>query len=257
MSVLTLSIVWLLIPLDVSISNWFTRLDIPGDIEKDMDAFQQFGQFGSVIFVIVLILLLETPSIRRTLLDLICAALLAAGTSTVLKTLIGRTRPSVVQDFEFYGPWFIREETFNLEWSSVASMPSGHSVAAAALAVYLAWIYPRLTVLVMVLAAMVATWRIRVSAHFPSDVVAGLFLGAAIATPVVRGHWGVRSVDFLWNRFVDKNSVKALPDVQEALAIKYQQSKSRFAGQKNVLITVFPVLAGIIAAILLLINIAS
>ena len=54
MSVLTLSIVWLLIPLDVSISNWFIRLDIPGDIEKDMDAFQQFGQFGSVIFVIVL-----------------------------------------------------------------------------------------------------------------------------------------------------------------------------------------------------------
>ena len=256
-SALTITIVWLLIPLDTSISRWFTSLHIPGDIEKDMDAFQQFGQLGSVIFVIILILIMETPSIKRTVLDLMCASSLAAITSTFLKTMFGRARPSVSSEVEFFGPWFVREETFSLEWNSVASMPSGHSVAAAALAVYLAWIYPRLTVLVMVLAAMVATWRVRVSAHFPSDVVAGLFLGAIIATPVVRGHWGVRIIDFIWNRFVDTTSQRALPDVERALVEKHKGYKSRFSGDKSVLFTFIPAILGITTTVLIIANIAS
>ncbi len=222
-------------PFDAVIAGWFSSLDIPGDVEKDMDAYQQFGQLGSLILVISLILLLETPSIRRTVLDLICASALAAGVSTFLKMMFGRSRPGVVSEIEFHGPWFLRGESFELHWTSVASMPSGHSVAAAALAVYLAWIYPRLTILVMVLAAMVATWRVRVSAHYPSDVVAGLLLGALIATPIVHRNWGVRIVDAIWNRLIDTNSQEALPEVQKATAENYERYKNGGLSRKSAL----------------------
>jgi len=87
--------------------------------------------------------------------------------------------------------------------------------------------------------------------------VAGLFLGAVIATPVVRGHWGVRIIDFLWNSLVDKNSQKALPDVERALADKYPSCKSGFSSKKPMLCRVIPGLLGITTLVLIFANIVS
>ena len=107
---LLITIPILLMPFDAGISNWFGTLDLPGDIEKDMDAFQQFGQFGSLLLIITLICLLEPPAVRRTLLDLTVAILLAVLCAVILKTVIGRARPYI-------------DTSAAAEWSTVGSLP--------------------------------------------------------------------------------------------------------------------------------------
>lgn len=198
---LLIAIPLVLMPFDAWISDWIAALDLPGDLEKDMDAFQQFGQFGSLLLIVALICLLEPPAVRRTLLDLTLAILFAVGCAVIFKTLIGRARPYV-------------DVSNIVEWNQQASMPSSHATAAAVLAVYLSWIRPRLALLAMILATLVAVWRVRVQAHFASDVAAGLLLGAIISGPVIRGHWGVRALDWYWKRMVKENNTPALPSVE-------------------------------------------
>jgi len=205
----------LLMPFDHAISLWIHNLDLPGDIEKDMDAIQQFGQFGSLILILILILLLEPPPIRRTLLDLGLAMLVAIVCALLLKTLFGRTRPWVSDTSVFLGPGWA--EPTQGDWHSNASMPSSHAVGAAVLAVYLAWIRPKLAILAVILAGLVALWRVRVQAHFASDVAAGLLLGALIATPIIQGHWGVRSLDWIWKRFINQNASQAVHEVKDTI----------------------------------------
>ena len=215
----------LLMPFDQEISTWLNSLDLPGDVEKDMDAVQQFGQLGSLILVFILIFILEPPTIRRTLLDLGLAMLIAICCAVLLKTIFGRTRPWVSETTTFLGPGWA-ESTEN-NWNRNGSMPSSHSVGAAVLAVYLAWIRPRLAILAVILATMVAFWRVRVQAHFASDVAAGLLLGALIATPIIQGHWGVRCLDWIWKRFIDRDAGAAVLNVQKSVVERHPKIRKK------------------------------
>lgn len=72
-----------------------------------------------------------------------------------------------------------------------SSFPSGHSASAAAFAVGASAECPPLGLPLGALAAAVAYSRVHTGVHFPSDAVAGVLLGAAIAgagTVAVRGH---------------------------------------------------------------------
>jgi undecaprenyl-diphosphatase len=61
------------------------------------------------------------------------------------------------------------------------SLPSNHAVLAAALAVGVGFLAPRLAVPAMVVAVLVAATRVALGVHYPHDVVTGLTLGAGIA----------------------------------------------------------------------------
>ena len=234
---LLLTIPILLLPFDLRLSSWFTGLDFPGDINKDLQAFQQFGQVTSLILVTVLILRLEPIPIRRSLLDLWLAIVIAAGIAVLIKTLFGRVRPSIHHaDIagNFLGPPWVRENPeFEDKWNIVASMPSNHSTAAAVLAVYLAWIQPRITILVGILAGVVAFARVKVGAHFPSDVVAGLLLGALTGMLVIRQAWGTRLLDVIWKTIVDRSAKPALPIVRKTIIQRHLKTKNPLQQQKN------------------------
>jgi undecaprenyl-diphosphatase len=60
------------------------------------------------------------------------------------------------------------------------SMPSGHAATSFAGAVILSYFLPRSAPYVFLLAAAIAFARIYVGVHYPSDVVAGAALGAAV-----------------------------------------------------------------------------
>jgi membrane-associated phospholipid phosphatase len=60
------------------------------------------------------------------------------------------------------------------------AFPSGHGVHIGAVASALSWMDPKKAYLVGALAAVVATTRVAVLAHWASDVVAGLSMGVAI-----------------------------------------------------------------------------
>ena len=61
------------------------------------------------------------------------------------------------------------------------SFPSGHTLHAAAFTLIAAGHYPELTAALTVFSALVAASRVVLGLHYPSDVVAGAAIGAAIA----------------------------------------------------------------------------
>jgi undecaprenyl-diphosphatase len=109
------------------------------------------------------------------------AVVAASGLATdVVKTIVGRTRPEFVHDGVFaFTP---------LSFGGYAhySFPSGHSTTMAAVAMLAAFVPSVVTVPVVAGAAIVAFSRIAIDAHFPSDVVGGIFMGLGVGYAILR-----------------------------------------------------------------------
>jgi membrane-associated phospholipid phosphatase len=103
-------------------------------------------------------------------------------TFTILKRLIGRARPSALGPFH-YVPFSWRADH--------ASLPSGHSTTAFSAAVAIGLLYPRARPALWIYALIIALSRVVIAAHFPSDVIAGAFVGAFGAI-LVRNYFAVR-----------------------------------------------------------------
>ncbi|HEX5115626.1 MAG TPA: phosphatase PAP2 family protein [Pseudonocardiaceae bacterium] len=108
---------------------------------------------------------------RRAALRGVAALGLASATVNIVsKQLVGRPRPAVE-----LAP-LVRRLTIA---PRTTSFPSGHSASAAAFATGVVLESPLLGIPVAVLAAAVATSRVAVGVHYPSDVVAGIGIGVA------------------------------------------------------------------------------
>lgn len=93
----------------------------------------------------------------------------------ILKIIFGRGRPLM---FDELGWLTIHPFTSGY---SFASFPSGHSTTAGAVIVVGWLLLPRLRVLFVAFAIAIPVSRILVGAHYPSDVIAGLSVGAGVA----------------------------------------------------------------------------
>jgi undecaprenyl-diphosphatase len=120
------------------------------------------------------------------------AVALSGMTGNVVKAALGRSRPVL---FETDGPLALAPLSF--DYASL-SFPSGHSITAAAAATALALIFrarPSVALAAAGFALAVAASRVLVRAHYPSDVVAGLFIGFAV-TFLLAQVFGRRGVAF-------------------------------------------------------------
>lgn len=107
---------------------------------------------------------------------------------TIAKRIIGRARPLVADEDVFLYKFFL----WRVEY---ASFPSGHATTAFAAAVAFGTLWPRWRPLFWTYAIAVALSRIIVTAHHPSDVVAGAVAGA-IGALLVRDWLAARRVGF-------------------------------------------------------------
>jgi undecaprenyl-diphosphatase len=163
-----------------------------------------FGRSGWILVplgtLIILIALFASPALdymSRALLALVVARLgyvfIAVGlpglVSTVVKRWIGRVRPSDAGPFA-YEPFSWRPD--------YASFPSGHATTAFAALVAFGSLFPRIRPVLWGYALLIAASRVVVSAHYPSDVIAGAAFGAFGAL-LVRDWFAVRRLGF----FVD------------------------------------------------------
>jgi undecaprenyl-diphosphatase len=99
----------------------------------------------------------------------------AGAVEYTLKYVVGRPRPAAA------------ETSLSLE---LDSFPSGHATSVFAVATALASSYPALRWPLYGLAAAIALGRVYLARHYLSDVIAGAFIGFAIASLLVRHRAG-------------------------------------------------------------------
>jgi membrane-associated phospholipid phosphatase len=108
---------------------------------------------------------------------------------TTVKRLIGRARPLIDgNDIWSYQP---------LGWQvQYASLPSGHATTAFSALVAFGAIFPEARALLWIYAVLIAVSRVVVTAHHPSDVVAGAIVGS-VGALLVRNWFAARRLGFL------------------------------------------------------------
>jgi undecaprenyl-diphosphatase len=181
-----------------------------------VDTFNEITDYGRsgwtlipIACLIVVAAILCTPAAGRTTalvltslivrLEFLFLAIALPGLFvTIVKGFIGRMRPSELGPFA-YSPW---------SWQhKFASLPSGHSAAAFALAIALGLLWPKARVPVWIFAAVIGLSRIVIHAHFVSDVVAAAFVGGFGAI-LVRNWFAARRLAFVPGR---DGAVHAMP----------------------------------------------
>lgn len=208
------------IPIDGLVEGWWASLVMPSDVDQELRFLQQFGQFGSLILVSVLVCSLCRPAIRRTLLDLGLAVLVTVLLDLLFKSLIGRLRPAFGDPGDVLGPWWMQGDN-DTTWSQRGSTPSTHTAAAAVLATWIWVVFPRVRWLGVAFTVCVATARVRFASHWPSDVLLGAATGVIGGSLVIGRLWATRLLDALWRLLVDRTASPAWPDV--AAAVRAQQ----------------------------------
>lgn len=184
---------------DAPLMRAVTRL--PGGVIETFNWLTDFGR-GAWPLTPLAVLLLATPFLSVPRLGFLSRGVLAMAAvrlgymfaaialtglaDSILKRVIGRVRPSEFGPFAFH-PFSWR--------SDYASLPSGHATNVFATLVAVGLIFPRARPLLWVYALVIAASRVIVSAHFPSDVLAGAAFGAFGAI-VVRDWFAVRRLGF-------------------------------------------------------------
>jgi undecaprenyl-diphosphatase len=138
------------------------------DLHKNR--FLLFLVFPALLFFVVYIY-------RAKIIPLLTALVLAIATSDmlcyrVLKPLVSRPRP--LQNSEI-SQWLRR-----VGEAHGNGFPSNHSANAFAVAVTLAWFFPRLAKVFYTFAFLVALSRVALGVHYTSDVVGGAILGLSV-----------------------------------------------------------------------------
>ncbi len=189
------AMVWL----DAPVMAAVTRL--PQDFVAVVNEITDFGR-GAWPLTPLAILLLATPALSLPRLGLMARGVLAAAAvrlgsmfaaialtglaDSVIKRIIGRVRPSA------FGPFAYEP----LSWrSEYASLPSGHATNVFATLVAVGLIFPRARPLLWLYALVIAASRVIVSAHFPSDVIAGAAFGV-LGAILVRDWFAARRLGF-------------------------------------------------------------
>jgi undecaprenyl-diphosphatase len=128
---------------------------------------------------------------------------------TIGKRLVGRARPFVRGDDAFAFVPF--------SWSAAyASLPSGHATTAFSALVAIGAIFPQARALMWIYAGLIALSRVVVTAHYPSDVIAGAVIGTAGAL-LVRNWFAARRLGFTVK---SDGSIQAMPGPSVARIVK-------------------------------------
>jgi undecaprenyl-diphosphatase len=107
----------------------------------------------------------------------------------VVKHIFGRARPMVGGSLDplLFSPF---------SWpAAYAGLPSGHAATAFSVLVAFGMLWPRGRILLWIYALLIAASRVAVTAHYPSDVLAGALVGV-VGALLVRRWFALRGLGF-------------------------------------------------------------
>jgi membrane-associated phospholipid phosphatase len=130
-------------------------------------------------YIFMLAVLASFPNRWRLSEGFLAAVLLSALLTHLLKWAVGRARPQTDVGSFCFRPFRWIEDVGGFTWGGdFASFPSGHSSAAATLAVLLGIYFPRARWVFYFFAGIIGLERLINDKHYLSDVLAGFALGA-------------------------------------------------------------------------------
>ena len=109
---------------------------------------------------------------------------------TIIKRIFGRARPNGGRE-----PSTLISSARSSGRADYASLPSGHATTAFSALVAFGTLWPRARTVMWIYALLIAVSRVVVTAHYPSDVLAGALVGAAGAL-LVRRWFALRRLGF-------------------------------------------------------------
>ncbi|MEY2513077.1 MAG: hypothetical protein QOJ89_435 [bacterium] len=138
------------------------------------DALSLYERLGELLFVVLLggLLLAGGARLRRGAVAAGLGAAVALACAQVLARVVDRPRPFVADPSGVH---------LFAAHAADPGFPSDHATAAFAIAVALLLRDRRCGAAVLVLASALAVGRVAIGVHYPSDVLAGAALGAAVA----------------------------------------------------------------------------
>jgi membrane-associated phospholipid phosphatase len=178
---------------------------LPATLRNIFGEITNFGKSGWFLWPIGLMLLaiaaISPPPLPRFAHGVLAATVVRLGFlfvaiglpslfDTIIKRLIGRGRPFVpgIADPYVYKP-FVWQAAY-------ASMPSGHATTAFAAVVAIGALWPRTRLIMWIYAVVIAVSRVVITAHHPSDVVAGAIVGT-VGALMVRSWFAARRLGFV------------------------------------------------------------
>ncbi|WP_158298177.1 phosphatase PAP2 family protein [Sulfurovum sp. NBC37-1] len=167
---------------DRNIDLWMYH-NMPGTAAESIG--KQISVLASSLYVNIALLcafgyiVIFDPGIRKKstkkLFYIIITVTVAVMIGEGFKYLLGRYRPIMFFEHGEYGLHF-----FTTKWV-LNSTPSDHTIRAFSFFTALGFLYKRTMLLFMFLALMVGASRVVVTAHYPSDVLFGAFVGIMTA----------------------------------------------------------------------------
>jgi undecaprenyl-diphosphatase len=161
--------------IDIKVLNLINKNLRHALLDKMMPLITALGN-GGIVWVIISLCLINSDSYRKegymVIASLIATTIIGEG---VIKHLIKRTRP------------FIKLKLNNLLISKpiTHSFPSGHTASSFAAAGIFYMMDNRYSIMVVILAALIAFSRIYLNVHYPTDVVTGIILGLLCSRLVI------------------------------------------------------------------------
>lgn len=142
---------------------------------KDISAAATGSYIKLLIAAALILIVVVDPRLKRhwtrNLLFICVSCSIAVIIGEGLKFLLARHRPIMLFEHNKYGLEF-----FSTKWE-LNSTPSGHTLRAFSILTALSLLYRRYTLLFIFIAILIGASRVVVTAHYPSDVLFGGFIG--------------------------------------------------------------------------------
>lgn len=177
---------WLIMDVDAAIGQILRTDSLRGDIAKIVMLSEAFAHFSGVVFILGTLLWIDRER-RQILLFAVLLTSLSGLVANGAKAMVQRVRPHSIESVRPSEKGALDSQGWGTKqnasfWDSrYRSFPSGHAATAVALALGLAYCYPKGWPIFSILALLACYQRIYAGAHYLSDVLAGVCIACFLA----------------------------------------------------------------------------